>query len=345
MMAIRLFTGFKTKLLFVIIVMSFSCTVVIASINNAYPVRSVKFNAFVTGYGLSNLDGISVTGTLNPFQTCAGTSSASQFVTVSGDDLTQNILVTAPAGFEISTLPGSGYGTTITLPTNGGKVYIRIAAGSTGSLTGSISFVSAPFPTISRIVSGTVNALPTIVSATGAARTGPGSLTNLGTVSPPLVTTIDWFANPTGGVALTTGTLSYTTGIISSTTNYYAEARNTLTGCISSARTMVTDTINPVLNPGSIGVNQSFCVGQNPAPLNSIVLASGGTGSISYQWQSSTDNIVFTDIIGATLINYTPVAPTQTTYYRRKAITAADGSIASNTVTITVNPKPVVNFN
>jgi hypothetical protein len=74
------------------------------------------------------------------------------------------------------------------------------------------------------------------------------------------------------------------------------------------------------------------------------VLASGGTGSIIYQWQKSTDNINFFNIDLATDLYYFPIPPTQTTYYRRMASTIADGAIASNTITIVVNPKPVADF-
>lgn len=293
---------------------------------------------------------IGVVGTINTFSDCIGLASASQMIAVSGSNLTNVLIATAPLGFEVSTSANTGYSSSITLTGSGGtlaatNIYVRVIAGSTGTVSGNLVLSSSGANTVYLPLSGTVYPLPTIASVTGAARTGPGTVTISGTVSPAVGTTIDWYANPTGGVALATGTLSYTTGIISSTTNYYAEARNTITGCVSTARTMVTATVNAIFSAGSVGIDQSFCVGQNPAPLNSIVLASGGTGSISYQWQSSTDNIVFTDIAGATLINYTPVAPTQTIYYRRNAITAADGSIASNTVTITVNPKPVVNFN
>jgi hypothetical protein len=78
--------------------------------------------------------------------------------------------------------------------------------------------------------------------------------------------------------------------------------------------------------------------------LQSLVLASGGTGAITYQWQVSINNTSFNDIVGATAIFYNPIPPTQTSYYRRIAKTIVDGSIASNTITIVVNPKPVVSF-
>ena len=59
-------------------------------------------------------------------------------------------------------------------------------------------------------------------------------------------TTVDWYANSTGGNALPggVGTLTYTTPSLTATTTYYVQARNTTTGCVSQTRTPVTATVN-----------------------------------------------------------------------------------------------------
>ncbi len=292
---------------------------------------------------------ITVSGTINPFITCSGVVSGNQSISILGTSLTNDVIITAPTGFEISLIAGTGYTNSITLTGTGGtitstNVYVRVSAGVSGSVSGNINLSSIGANTQSIAVSGTINPLPTIATTTGAARTGPGSLTISGTVSPALGTTIDWYLNPSGGTTLAIGNLSYTTGIISTTTTYFAEARYTTTGCISNMRTPVIATINGTLFAGSIGSNQSYCVGQNLDPLTSIVIASGGTGTITYQWQLSTNNISFNNIVGATNTFYNPVPPTQTTYYKRLASTVNDGTQASNVITIVVNPKPVVNF-
>ena len=78
--------------------------------------------------------------------------------------------------------------------------------------------------------------------------------------------TVDWYANSTGGNVLTggLGVSSFTTPSISSTTTYYAQARNTTTGCVSSNRTPVVATVNyptpfnysgTVYNTDGIGVS------------------------------------------------------------------------------------------
>jgi hypothetical protein len=75
--------------------------------------------------------------------------------------------------------------------------------------------------------------------------------------------------------------------------------------------------VNDQVYSGNIGTNQTICSGTIPIAFISVVNAIGGTGSIIYQWQSSTDNLSFTTISGATSAGFTPTAITQTTYYRR----------------------------
>ncbi|RZK52184.1 MAG: PKD domain-containing protein, partial [Hymenobacter sp.] len=69
--------------------------------------------------------------------------------------------------------------------------------------------------------------------------------------------------------------------------------------------------------PGSIGAAQTLCAGATPAPLTSTAPAGAGIGQYSYQWQSSPDNVTWTDISGANAPDYTPGALTVTTYFRR----------------------------
>jgi hypothetical protein len=77
-----------------------------------------------------------------------------------------------------------------------------------------------------------------------------GSRSLAGTVplsaSPPSGSTVDWYANATGGNVLSggLGTPSFTTPSISTTTTYYVQSRSTTTGCVSSTRTAVVATVN-----------------------------------------------------------------------------------------------------
>ena len=72
-----------------------------------------------------------------------------------------------------------------------------------------------------------------------------------------------------------------------------------------------------LLIPGTIGVAQTICYNTAPSALTALAAPVGGTGDYTYQWQSSPDNVVWTDISGATLSGYAPAALTENTYYRR----------------------------
>ena len=97
-----------------------------------------------------------------------------------------------------------------------------------------------------------------------------------------------------------------------------------------------TITVSGSMTSGSIGSDQSIASGATAAALTSTTLASGGAGTITYQWQSSTDNSTWTDIAGATNgSTYSPGTLTATTYYRRAA-TSDCGTVYTASVQITV---------
>ncbi|MCB9316653.1 MAG: T9SS type A sorting domain-containing protein [Lewinellaceae bacterium] len=56
--------------------------------------------------------------------------------------------------------------------------------------------------------------------------------------------TVDWYDAPSGGSNVQPGNSDYTPGAIVTKT-YYAQSRNTVTGCVNPARTGVTLTVNP----------------------------------------------------------------------------------------------------
>ena len=80
------------------------------------------------------------------------------------------------------------------------------------------------------------------------------------------------------------------------------------------------------------GGGVSVCSGANSTTLT----LSGNTGTI--QWQSSTDNINFTNVSGATGLTYTATNLTATTYYRAVVTSGTCSSATTASVTITVNP-------
>lgn len=70
-----------------------------------------------------------------------------------------------------------------------------------------------------------------------------------------------------------------------------------------------------------------FCGSGSPSVITGST-PSGGIGTYAYQWENSTDGVNFTDISGATEINYAPKSISSNNYYRRKV---SSGSCTSPT--------------
>ncbi len=106
---------------------------------------------------------------LNLMSTCTGTPSASNSFTVSGSNLTSNITVTAPTGYEVSLSSGSGFGSSVSITASGTlaatTVYVRMASTATGTPSGNITVVSTGATTQNVAVSGTVNPIPVAPTA------------------------------------------------------------------------------------------------------------------------------------------------------------------------------------
>jgi hypothetical protein len=100
----------------------------------------------------------------------------------------------------------------------------------------------------------------------------------------------------------------------------------------------------PALLPGNIGTSYTMCVGDTPTAITSNTAATGGLGTITYTWQSSTSSPSsgFSNISGANSTSYTPSSVPVTTYFRRAASTPSNSAVYSNVVTVTVYPLPVV---
>jgi hypothetical protein len=115
----------------------------------------------------------------------------------------------------------------------------------------------------------------------------------------------------------------------------------------SDTRTRVL-TVLPPLTPPVISSAQTICSGTTPSQLTATAATGGSvTPSFTYQWQNSTDNSTWTDIAGATTLNYQPPVLATSTYYH---IVATDngayacGASTSASVLILVNPIPTVNI-
>ncbi|MBK7683714.1 MAG: hypothetical protein IPJ26_15145 [Bacteroidetes bacterium] len=104
-------------------------------------------------------------GTLTPFTACSGIASAQQSFTVSGSNLTSNLVVTPPTGFEVSITSGSGFTNSLSFVPSSGivttkTIFVRMTSTAVGTPSGNI-VCSTTGASQNVFASGTVNALPT----------------------------------------------------------------------------------------------------------------------------------------------------------------------------------------
>ena len=271
------------------------------------------------------------------------------------------ITVTNGAGGTISSDQSIAHGatpnplTSITPATGGGTITYQWQSSTSGTLwfnisgaTNGLSYAPGPLTatthyrrmsvsdcgtTYSNTVIITVSASASVITA--ADRTiCSGSAASL-TASASSVTSpvFRWYSAATGGTLLRTGA-TYNPSPTTTTTYYVSVSGTSMS---ESARKAVTVTVADAMMSGTIGSDQSIASGTTPAPLTSISPASGGTGTITYRWQSSTNGTSWTNITGTAGANvgYSPGALTQTTYYRRTA-TNTCGTVETTSVLITV---------
>lgn len=119
---------------------------------------------------------ITISGTLSAVNTTYGTPSPTpSSFTVEGDDLIDDITVTAPTGFEVSTSINSGYSSSVVLSENSGivpetTIYVRLAAVATvaGSPYEGNIVCSSSGATSQNVATASSTVAPLSVTTTGA---------------------------------------------------------------------------------------------------------------------------------------------------------------------------------
>lgn len=234
---------------------------------------------------------ITVTGTLNPFIQILGTPSGVQTYTVSGTGLTQDITITPPADYEVSSDAGTTWFTNasplVLIPTSGAvattTISVRLNATVLGTSGGNISHVSAgaatmnvpvtgntvPVPSIT--VTGTLTAFSHTVGTPSAVQTFTVSGANLTgniTITPP----VSFEVSGDGGVTWRTNTsplvLTATGGTVANTT--ISVRMNASVSGASSGNIVHTSSNAPTVN---LAVNGNAI----PTPLITV-----STGSLSF---------------------------------------------------------------
>lgn len=265
----------------------------------------------------------------SPAAFCAGTSNTT--LSVNGGSLGTNAAWTWHSG---GVCGGASIGTGATLPVtlSATTTYSVRAEGDCNNsacvgvtVTIYAAFAAGTVAANQNICNGATPASFTQTSPTG----GDGTYTYQWQSSSDNTT----FTNIGGATSST-----YAPGSLTVTT-YYRRTDVSGSSCGSAHTNTVTVTVYPVLAAGTIGSAQTICSGITPSGLTQATAPTGGDGTYTYQWQSSSDNITFTNIGGATSSTYSPGSLTATTYYRRKDTSGSGcGTVNTNTVTVTVNP-------
>jgi hypothetical protein len=116
----------------------------------------------VTLTGILPVPTVNVTGNFAKFYGNSGLGSEVQSVSVSGNNLTNNITVGPLSGYEFSTSSTGPFSSSLTLNQSGGTVvsttvFAKLTtSASVGTYTGNVDFVSSPAPTISKAVTGQI---------------------------------------------------------------------------------------------------------------------------------------------------------------------------------------------
>jgi gliding motility-associated-like protein len=294
------------------------------------------------------------TSNLAGFTACTGAVSAEKSFTVSAVNLTDNLILTSPVGYEISTTSGTSFVNSLTVtPTAGSvpntNVYVRLRSDASNGASGNIEVSStnavtqtvatgvatvtscSVSPTIT--TTGTTSAFTTCINTASTAQSFAVAATDLTadlTITAPagfeIATSVAGTYSNTLTVAATSGTVS-TTNIWVRLTGVTA---GNYTGTLTCASTGATSqTISLTGTTGSIGGTVSGTTVVTSGTNTNTLTLSGYTGTI--QWQSSTNNITFTDIPGATTATYTASNVAVTTYYKA-LVTNGSCALANSTV-------------
>ena len=308
-------------------------------------------------------------GSLNPFSTTSGTPSGQQTFTVSGYNLTGDLTVTPPAGFEIKTT-GDYTSLPLAIPRSGGSVApttvtVRIVSTTAASsLSGNVTVSSSGAEDSILVVNGTVspdtapfisvstNALPAFSASSGSVSASQSfmasakNLTNDFTVTAP-----GGFQVSTNGVDFSNSlTLAQTNGLSTNTVSVRVAGTNSassLSGIVvmasagaSSANVAVTATVtNPTL---TLNLNPALMY-ENATSTGTVTLPTPRIADLTINLNSGTPTAatVPPSVIlsaGQTSVNFTVTGvPDSASYAERTSlITASATNCTNGTATITV---------
>ncbi|MBX2870912.1 MAG: DUF11 domain-containing protein [Saprospiraceae bacterium] len=130
---------------------------------------------------------------------------------------------------------------------------------------------------------------------------------------------------------------TYTTEALTATTYYQVLVEASASGCEAATSAIATITVIEDLAITAQPIDDEICEG---GTATVAVTVSGGAGTITYQWQSSTDGTNFSDITGANNDTYDEPDLSETTYYQVVIEASASDcdAVTSQVATVTVSP-------
>jgi hypothetical protein len=305
---------------------------------------------------------------LNQFSATAGTASDAQSFTVLGFGLSTAIAVTPPAGFEISS-NGINFTSSLSLPSTGGTVSVRIPASATigNSPAGNISLISSPALSRTVAVSGAVTGVNSpAVSCSPTALTG--FTTYAGSVSTAQTITVSGtyltdsvVVTAASGYEVSSNNISFSSsvpinqsgGTLGGTPVYVRVAGTASVGALSGNAVSVSSVGSPVVNVSGSGMvsTPSFSLLLSPNPVNE---GASSTGTVSIPQARIADLVVslasantsavtvpssVTITAGSTSVTFQAVAVDNSSSYAEtsSSISVSAAGVTGAAVTLIVN--------
>jgi hypothetical protein len=308
-----------------------------------YYYKAFATNAAGTSYttqGTFATPAITVTGTLTNFGSVKiGNASTEQSYPLSATNLGANLVVTAPAGFEVSTTSGAGFGSTVTLiPVSGtaaATIYVKFAPGTVGLFSGNITNTSTGATLQNVAVNGTginnpVIISPTVTNVTSTSAVLGGNITNINfsnvTERGIYYSTTNGFADGSGTKISETGTFGTgvftvnATGLAQGTAYYFkAFAANAAGTSYTNQSSFSTQGITVT---GALASFGSIKVGNNSTPQ-----------SFTAAGVNLTANLVLTAPTG-----YQVSLTSGSGYGASVTLTPAGGTVSNTTIYVRFSP-------
>ena len=302
---------------------------------------------------------VNVAANLSGFTSCLGNPSNAQTFTVSGSNLSSNISIIAPTGFEVSFSSGSGYASSISLLKGTGTsisattIYVRLSsANAAGSFSGNLVVSATNSATTNVNTFGEVFTAPAISGQPTNTSICTGTAGNFSVTASGGNLTYQWQVNSGSGwsnlsntgiyYGTTTSVLRISSGVNTSYNAY--QYRCVVSGACTPAvnSNAATLTVNSNVSIQTQPSNVTVCVGS----ATSLSVNATGTG-LTYQWQvflnGTWSNISNTGIYsGATTqtLSLSSTSNAQNSLQYKCNIIGTCSSSTSNVGTLTVNDVP-----